>query len=277
METIVKRQLSFTLLRKTLCFLRILVVVMLFSVEDVTTAQNHSEKEPDKNQEGHVQWKRPRFADRRQDRNAMVVKQLQGGSIAIKDKKVVRAMRSVPRHLFVPKPLRGLAYADRPLPIGSGQTISQPFIVAYMTETLNLGPGDKVLEIGTGSGYQAAVLSEITPHVYSVEIIKKLGRETNQILKELGYETIKVKLDDGYHGWEKYAPFDAILVTCAAGHVPPPLVKQLKPGGRMIIPVGGVYDVQMLIKVTKSENGEIRSRQLIPVRFVPMTGKTQEE
>ena len=221
--------------------------------------------------------KRPRFVERQQDRNSMVLHQIQQGSIPVKNGKVLAAMRSVPRHRFVPKALRVVAYADRPLPIGSGQTISQPFIVAYMTEALQLKPGDKVLEIGTGSGYQAAILSEITPHVYSIEIIKKLGQKSNALLGELGYNTIKLKIDDGYYGWKKHGPFDAIIVTCAAGHVPPPLIQQLAPGGRMVIPVGGTYDVQMLLKVTKNKGGKIRTHQLIPVRFVPMTGKSQEE
>ena len=273
MKHIAEGQRKFYSFRSVSFVLKILIVVILL-VGNVTTAQTGSGKQPGKEKEDRLQWKRPRFEERRHERNAMVVNQIQRGSIPIKDRNVLKAMRLVPRHLFVPKPLQAVAYADRPLPIGSGQTISQPFIVAYMTEALNLQPGEKVLEIGTGSGYQAAVLSEITPNVFSIEIIKELGRESSQRLNSLGYKTIKVKFDDGYHGWEEHAPFDAIIVTCAAGHVPPPLVAQLKSGGRMMIPVGGVYDIQMLTKVIKNEDGELRTRQLIPVRFVPMTGKS---
>ena len=224
-----------------------------------------------------LKWNRPTFADRQSDRNNLVVNYIQKASPPITDSKVLRALRSVPRHLFVPKPLRSVAYADRPLPIGSGQTISQPYVVAYMTEMLSLAPGDKVLEIGTGSGYQAAVLSEITPEVYSIEIIETLAFKTEKLLDRLGYKTIKVKSGDGYYGWKENSPFDAVMVTCAAGHVPPPLIQQLKPGGRIVIPVGSPYDVQMLLKVTKDLDGNLKTRQLIPVRFVPMTGKSQNK
>ena len=223
-----------------------------------------------------LRWKKPRFSERQSERNMMVSTQIQREPNAIRNNDVLAAMRAIPRHMFVPKPLQSVAYANRPLPIGSGQTISQPFIVAYMTEKLEIKKGDKVLEIGTGSGYQAAVLSELTPHVYSIEILKKLGKMQGKRLHELGYKTITFKIGDGYHGWEEHAPFDAIMVTCASGHIPQPLLKQLKPGGRMIIPVGGVYDVQMLLSVAKDLAGEIKTRQLLPVRFVPMTGQSQK-
>jgi protein-L-isoaspartate(D-aspartate) O-methyltransferase len=182
-------------------------------------------------------------------------------------------MGHVPRHLFVPEQYRNAAYADRPLPIGSGQTISQPYIVALMTAKLNIKPGDKVLEIGTGSGYQAAVLSEITPHVFSVEILEPLARKAKRRLSELGYDVITVRIGDGYYGFKEHAPFDGIIVTCAAGHIPPPLLNQLKKGGTMVVPIGGVFEVQRLTLVTKDEQGEITTKALMPVRFVPMTGK----
>ncbi|KPK62323.1 MAG: protein-L-isoaspartate O-methyltransferase [Planctomycetes bacterium SM23_32] len=218
-------------------------------------------------------WERPRFAERRDGRLAMVSTQIE--QRGIKDEAVLDAMRQVPRHLFVPEEGRAAAYADRPLPIGLGQTISQPYIVAYMTDLLQVKPGDRLLEVGTGSGYQAAVLSELTPHVYSIEIISKLADAARKRLKELGYETVQVKVGDGYYGWEEQGPFDGIIVTAAAGHVPPPLVQQLKPGGRMVIPVGGVLDTQHLTVVTKSEEGRVHTRSVLPVRFVPMTGRVQ--
>jgi len=215
----------------------------------------------------------PEFQEREEERNRMVSTQIERDRMPVTDKGVLNAMRSAPRHLFVPSALQTMAYADRPLPVGYGQTISQPFIVAYMTEKLELSHGDKVLEIGTGSGYQAAVLAYITPHVYTVEIIRELGEETDKRLKKLGYNTVSTKVGDGYFGWEEHAPYDAIIVTCAAGHAPPELIKQLRPGGRMIIPVGGVYEVQMLMLVIKDDEGKLKTRPLIPVRFVPMTGK----
>ncbi|MHC4480692.1 MAG: protein-L-isoaspartate(D-aspartate) O-methyltransferase [Planctomycetota bacterium] len=189
---------------------------------------------------------------------------------------MLEAMRHVPRHRFVPEWRSRSAYADRPLPIGQGQTISQPYIVALMTDLLDLEPGDRVLEIGTGSGYQAAVLSEITPYVYSIEILEELAEQAKARLRKLGYRTIRTAQEDGYYGWEEHAPFDAVIVTAAAGHVPPPLVKQLKPGGRMAIPVGGPFETQQLIVVSKDEEGRVRSRSVLPVRFVPMTGRVQE-
>jgi protein-L-isoaspartate(D-aspartate) O-methyltransferase len=177
----------------------------------------------------------------------------------------------VPRHSFVPTDLLGQAYNDYPLPIGYGQTISQPSLVAQMTELLRLAPDDRVLEIGTGSGYQAAVLGEITPNVYSVEIIPELAGIAHEILDRLGYDTIQVGRRDGYFGWEEYAPFDAIIVTAAPDHLPQPLVQQLSPdGGRMVIPIGPVGNVQALWLVIK--NGEeVTMERLMPVRFVPFT------
>ncbi len=186
---------------------------------------------------------------------------------------VLKALRSVPRHLFVPGKYRSEAYQDDPLPIGNGQTISQPYIVAVMTELLNLDSTSKVLEIGTGSGYQAAVLAEITDSIYSIEIIPALAHRADTLLDSLGYKNIQIRAGDGYLGWPEAAPFDAIIVTAAAPDIPQPLVNQLKIGGRMVIPVGEPN--QDLILLTKTEEGTVR-RSIIPVRFVPMTGKIRE-
>ena len=194
----------------------------------------------------------------------------------VTNKQVLEAMRTVPRHLFVPEDAKKHAYTDQPLPIGYGQTISQPYIVAYMTEMLDIEPGDRVLEIGTGSGYQAAVLAEITDEVYTIEIIEPLAESARERLQRIGYTEVKVKNADGYFGWPEHAPFDGIIVTAAAGHVPPPLVQQLAPGGRIIIPIGGVYQVQQLTLLEKDMDGEITSQQLMAVRFVPFTGEAQE-
>lgn len=190
-------------------------------------------------------------------------------SRGIKDKRVLSAMLKVPRHLFVDKSLWKSAYDDRPLPIGFGQTISQPYIVALMTESLNIKMGDKVLEIGTGSGYQCAILAELTDRVYSVEIIEELGKKAERVLKTLGYK-VKIKIDDGYNGWEEYAPFDAIIVTCAPDHVPPPLIQQLKVGGRMVIPVGPTGLYQTLWLITKEKEDKLVYKNLGDVLFVPL-------
>lgn len=188
------------------------------------------------------------------------------------DPRVLQAMATVPRHVLVPEALRSAAYENRPLPIGHGQTISQPYIVALMTDLLTLQPGDRVLEIGTGSGYQAAVLAELGMQVYSIEIIEPLGELARTNLAALGYNDIEVRIGDGYYGWQEQAPFDAIIVTAAASHIPPPLIRQLRPGGHMIIPVGSRFMVQQLVLVDKDENGEVTTRQVLPVRFVPLTG-----
>lgn len=187
----------------------------------------------------------------------------------ITDKGVLSAMRSVPRHLFVPEHLAPRAYEDAPLPIGLGQTISQPYIVAYMTEALRLKPDSKVLEIGTGSGYQAAVLACITKKVFTVEIIPELGQQAERRLKSLGYGSVRCKVADGYDGWEENGPYDAIIVTAAAEYIPPPLLRQLKDGGRMVIPVGSPFLVQSLMLVEK-EGAKVRTKSLLPVRFVPL-------
>jgi protein-L-isoaspartate(D-aspartate) O-methyltransferase len=185
------------------------------------------------------------------------------------DPRVLGALRSVPRHRFVPGDVSHLAYADRPLPIGRGQTISQPFIVALMSHLLEVKPGDRVLEIGTGSGYQAAVLSLLAREVYSVEIVEALGRSAAETLARLGYANVAVRIGDGYQGWPEHAPYDGIMVTAAPEHVPPALVAQLKPGARLVIPVGATF--QDLMVITKAADGTTTSRRIIPVRFVPLT------
>ena len=189
------------------------------------------------------------------------------------DNIVLNAMERVPRHAFVPEKYRKYSYQDSPLGIGYGQTISQPYIVAEMTRLLNLTPVSKVLEIGTGSGYQAAVLSEISSQVYSIEIVEPLLEQARKNLTAAGYTNIKVRLGDGYHGWPEAAPFSAIIVTCAAGHIPPPLLDQLARGGRMVIPVGKRFGTQYLILVTKQMDGTISSKNILPVRFVPLVRK----
>jgi len=188
----------------------------------------------------------------------------------VRDEATLRAMRAVPRHRFVPPEMVELAYEDHPLPIGLGQTISQPYIVAYMTELVRLRPGMKVLEVGTGSGYQAAVLAEAGCTVFTMEIFGELATSAEERLKRLGFGKVNVRHGDGHDGWPSAAPFDAIVVTAAGDHVPPALIDQLKPGGRMVLPVGGVYGTQHLILVEKGENGAVRTRSLLPVAFVPM-------
>ena len=188
------------------------------------------------------------------------------------DARALAAMQKVPRHLFIPPDQVAYAYENRPLPIGYGQTISQPYIVALMTAMMRIDPGASVLEIGTGSGYQAAILAELGARVYTIEIIEPLAREATERLRNGRYDRVTVKVGDGYYGWEEHAPFDAIIVTAAANHVPPPLVKQLKPGGRMIVPVGAPFLTQYLTLVEKNRDGTITTRQTLPVRFVPLTG-----
>ncbi|HCU22083.1 MAG TPA: protein-L-isoaspartate O-methyltransferase [Candidatus Atribacteria bacterium] len=209
-----------------------------------------------------------------QERQLMVEKQIiQRGVV---DPQLLDAMLKVPRHLFVPENLTSSAYSDTPLPIGYGQTISQPYIVALMTESLQLKKGLKVLEVGTGSGYQAAVLAEIGCVVFSVEVIKILADTAQERLNRLGYPEISVRWGDGYFGWEEEAPFDSIIVTCAIDHVPPPLIEQLKEGGKMVIPVGPPYSLQTLWLFIK-ENGQLTSENLGGVIFVPLLREVREE
>lgn len=201
-------------------------------------------------------------------RNNMVQTQIRARGI--KDKRLLNAMLKVQRHRFVPVYLRGLAYTDGPLPIGEGQTISQPYIVALMTELLKLDGGEKVLEIGTGSGYQAAILAELASEVYTIEIVEPLAKRAEKLLNDLGYNNITVKCGDGFIGWEEHAPFDAIIVTCAPDKVPRPLIEQLANGGRLVIPVGEYYQE---LKLIEKKKGKIETISIIPVRFVPMTGE----
>jgi protein-L-isoaspartate(D-aspartate) O-methyltransferase len=194
----------------------------------------------------------------------------------VSNPKVLSAMQAVPRHCFVPQNLVPAAYTDRPLPIGEGQTISQPYVVALMTEILQLEKDQRVLEIGTGSGYQAAVLAQITSHVYSIEIKKKLYKQASNTLKILGYNTVQLRHGDGYFGWPEAAPFDAIMITAAVDHIPPPLLKQLKEGGRLALPLGNPFSYQNLVLVTKKDN-ELTVKQITGVLFVPMTGQALKE
>ncbi len=215
----------------------------------------------------------PRTDERTADRHEMVKAQIEARGV--RDPRVLAAMRNVPRHWFVPASQASRAYTDRPLPIGHGQTISQPFIVAKMTELLELQPGENVPEIGTGAGYQAAVLAELTDKVFTIEIVEPLAKQTIQLLRERGYQKIQTRIGDGYRGWPSEAPFDAIIVTCAPDNVPKPLTEQLAIGGRLCIPVGSGWLGQELIVLEKQSNGELIRRTVFPVRFVPMTGEAE--
>jgi protein-L-isoaspartate(D-aspartate) O-methyltransferase len=216
----------------------------------------------------------PAFSQHSKERTEMVATQIRAHGV--RDPNVLNSLRTVPRHVFVlPSDLRR-AYSDQPLPIGLGQTISQPYIVGYMTEALKLDTESKVLEIGTGSGYQAAVCAEIAQEVYTIEILEELAKSAQERLKELGYRNVSVKAADGYFGWKEKSPFDAIIVTCTAGFVPPPLIEQLKPNGRMILPLGSPFGAQTLVLITKDDKGKVQSKQLLPVRFVPMLGRASK-
>lgn len=215
----------------------------------------------------------PSSAELAEEQKEMVENQLAARDID--HPKVLEAMREVPRHEFMPEKVRSLAYRDRPVPIGHGQTISQPYIVAFMTQQLNPDADDRVLEIGTGSGYQAAVLAELVKEVYTIEIVEPLAKSAKETLDRLGYENVTVRAGDGYQGWPEKAPFDSVIVTAAPDHLPQPLIKQLKEGGRMIIPVGAEGSIQQL-RVLKKESGKLKQETVMPVRFVPMTGKSQE-
>ncbi|TET06399.1 MAG: protein-L-isoaspartate(D-aspartate) O-methyltransferase [Candidatus Atribacteria bacterium] len=237
-------------------FVFILIVILVFYL--TISAQEYNESQE------------VIFTQRRQ---SMVINQLQSRDIT--DSKVLQAMLTVPRHQFVDQRIVNSAYNDFPLSIGEGQTISQPYIVALMTQLLELKGDEKVLEIGTGSGYQAAVLAEIVEEVYTIEIYESLSKKSEKLLNDLGYRNIKFKVGDGYHGWEEHAPYDAIIVTCAPDHVPPSLLQQIKDdGGRIVIPVGGIWMVQTLMEIEKTE-GKIKSKGIIGVRFVPMIGHSK--
>jgi protein-L-isoaspartate(D-aspartate) O-methyltransferase len=232
-------------------------------------AKDPNEKKPQRPDHNH-----PAFSQRIQERARMVADQIQARDV--NDPNVLKAMRIVPRHAFVRPGEQPYAYNDHPLPIGLGQTISQPYIVAFMTAALNLDPNDKVLEIGTGSGYQAAVCAEIAQEVYTIEILEELAKSAARKLKELGYRNVFVRAGDGYLGWPEKAPFDAIIGTAAAGRIPPPLIEQLKPGGRMILPVQGRFGFQYLVLITKDSKGNLRQKNVMPVQFVPMTGQVEK-
>jgi protein-L-isoaspartate(D-aspartate) O-methyltransferase len=213
----------------------------------------------------------PVFAERIKERRRMVATQIEARGIA--DSRVLQAMRTVPRHAFIPDSQRSMAYADHPLPIGHEQTISQPYVVAFMTEALALDANSVVLEIGTGSGYQAAVCAEIAREVYSIEILEPLAKSAIEVLAKLGYANVHVRVGDGYYGWPDAGPFDAIIGTAAAMEIPQPLIEQLKPGGRMILPVEGEYGFQHLILLMKDDRGQLHRDAVMPVRFVPMIGR----
>lgn len=219
----------------------------------------------------------PGFSERVSERDLMVKDGIENyPHHPVEDPKVLLAMRLVPRHLFVPKEYQDVAYRNSPLLIGHSQTISQPFIVAHMSELLELKPEHGVLEIGTGSGYQAAVLGELCKNVYTIEIVAPLGKKATRLLKDLGYSQVQVRIGDGYEGWPEAAPFDRIIVTCAPEDIPEPLLDQLAPGGRMVIPVGGQFETQYMVEVTKDKKGRISRKEHYQVRFVPMTGKSEE-
>jgi len=233
-------------------------------------------KDPNQKKAPRPDHKHLAFGERVEERAQMVTMQIEKPfdiRTPVRDPNVLKAMRIVPRHAFVGPAEQRLAYADHPLPIGYDQTISQPYIVAFMTEALKLDPNDKVLEIGTGSGYQAAVCAEIAQEVYTIEIVEELAKSAKERVKKLGYPNVFVKAGDGYFGWPEKAPFDAIIGTAAAGRVPPPLLEQLKPGGRMILPYGSAYGFQYLLLITKDQKGNLHRENVMAVRFVPMTGE----
>ena len=260
------------------CVLSALLLALLALLATQPVIADDTDPESAK-QDAEEKWTPPEppgALERRDERERMVRNQIAEpllDRIPVTDRAVLTAMRAVPRHAFVPSNLSRHAYRDQPLPIGHAQTISQPYIVAAMTERLGLKPSMKVLEIGTGSGYQAAVLAHLTPHVYSIEIIEPLAGRAAKTFRKQRYDRIRTRTADGYFGWEEHAPFDAIIVTCAAGHLPPPLWQQLKPEGRIVIPIGGPYDTQRLVVVTKTRDGKRRSKSIMAVRFVPMTGR----
>jgi protein-L-isoaspartate(D-aspartate) O-methyltransferase len=245
------------------------LLILLFSVflGSCVFAQNSKQ----------VSASHPAFAERVDERERMVRNHIENYPYnPVKDQKVLAAMRRVPRHRFVPADYQDMAYQNSPLPIGHKQTISQPVIVAHMTELLELQPDDRILEIGTGSGYQAAVLGELCEHVFTMEIVEPLGKQAGDLLDELGYKQIEVRVGNGYLGWPEEAPFDKIIVTCAPDQIPQALLDQLAPGGRMVIPVGGQFQTQYMVEVSKNQKGKISRKEHYPVRFVPMTGKTKQ-
>ena len=248
---------------------RLSPVVMLFAVLPLTLTCAHDHRPPVDLEAGSTTLARPQAWD--EARRRMVANHI--AARGVHDSKVLQAMRKVPRHLFVPAAMQTKAYQDTALPIGHGQTISQPYIVAYMTQAARILPTDRVLEIGTGSGYQAAVLACLSLEVYTIEIVEPLGRKAKSLLESLGYENIRFRIGDGYDGWPERAPFDAIVVTAAPLQVPQPLLDQLRVGGRLILPLGGRG--QKLVRMTRTARG-LKREILLPVKFVPMAGKAQE-
>lgn len=256
------------------CWLTLIIIVAPM----IGCGQDRSiqvEIETENGKQEDVKTKPETEVDRLTAARRSMVAELQGRRYRIVDDKVLAAMSTVPRHEFVPADLRRKAYEDKPLPIGHRQTISQPYIVAFMTEKLEPEPAEKVLEIGTGSGYQAAVLSQLVKEVYSIEIVRELAENAQHTLERLDYTNVHVKAGDGYKGWPEHAPFDAIIVTCAPEEIPQPLVEQLREGGRMIIPVGPESGVQKLLLLQKKD-GKVVQTSVLPVRFVPMTGEARE-
>jgi len=243
------------------------------SVESKRQA-GREQKDSTGKEQTRLEHKHPAFAERVQERERMVARQIQARDV--RDPNVLEAMRIVPRHAFMPFSQQPYAYGDYPRPIGFDQTISQPYIVAFMTEALQLKHNSKVLEIGTGSGYQAAVCAEIADEVYTIEIVEELAKRAKEDLEELGYINVFVKYGDGFFGWPEKAPFDAIIGTAAAGRIPEPLLEQLKPGGRMILPYGSPGGLQYLVVITKDKDGKISKKNVMPVRFVPMTGEVMK-
>jgi len=261
-------------LRKCICtavLFTLLSPSWLFSAD---ANQHSSQPDPNEKKPLRCDHQHRAFSERVAERAQMVAAQIQARDV--NDPNVLKAMRIVPRHAFIPASQQRYAYGDHPVPIGLGQTISQPYIVAFMTEALRLDPNDKVLEIGTGSGYQAAVCAEIAQEVYTIEILGELAKSAAKKLKELGYRNVFVRAGDGYLGWPEKAPFDAIIGTAAAGRIPPPLIEQLKPGGRMILPVEGRFGFQYLVLITKDSKGNLHKKNVMPVQFVPMTGQVKK-
>lgn len=248
-------------------FCRVLAVLVVAFGAACSNGQPEKNSAPDE----RSQQAEDKYAGPRQE---MVANQIVARGV--EDEKVIGAMLKVPRHRFVPERMVPLAYGDTALPIGHDQTISQPYIVAFMTEALKLRGGEKVLEIGTGSGYQAAVLAEIVGEVYTIEIVSPLAESAQKLLEEMGYTNVHVKCGDGYQGWKEAAPFDAIIVTCSPDHIPDPLKEQLEVGGKMIIPVGEMGH-QELVYLEKESDAVLRAKAVLPVRFVPMTGEAQQK
>ena len=276
--------------KASLLLILLLVIIILFAIvqpvnklensRNITTStgtvsdSNQASVEKEFAEPNRPQHNNPAFQERTRERDAMVAGQLKTRNII--DPNVLKAMQVVPRHAFVSPSEQSRAYDDMPLPIEYGQTISQPYIVAFMTQALQLDPNSRVLEIGTGSGYQAAICAEIAKEVYTIEIVEGLAKSAAERLKELGYPNVSVKYGDGYFGWDEHAPYNAIIGTAAAGRVPQPLIEQLRANGRMIIPVGNPDGFQELIIYTKDKEGNIRKQSVLDVRFVPMTGEVQK-